>query len=266
MSSNHNDVFTKEEVDHIRTFPVYEFEVFENMEAAFDPFWDWFLDDYQAKRLPMKEENYDSFQHVDGIPAKDEWLISEIARLICIHAQLCDYYADIFFANGDGLYGHCRSSEDLSARKIAEKTRPISVVIFGNFRLEEISITDSNKDLDFNLLVVNQVPSQRRLPDISILFKYFHAYSGLPNHRDEIGNISYNGSPTLPLQFFEFVLRKRFHLRFTNEAFMIVQWNAYNTYRTFTQEGRIFGDGHPDPMPILQPEHPLPFLSYEPYW
>lgn len=252
-------ILPPEDVRYLTNFTVYNFQISEDRQLpVFGPYAEWLVED--GKSLAA-ENNCPIVWDFDSSQVS---CILETMMMVRVHNHhQCN------FVNGDGKIGHGRYSPDDESpsmkQEIPGASRNATVIMFGVFRLEEISMPVVVKDSSNTKLIANPVlcpeisedntSETTRLwmnIDIQNILDILFRNCNLPNH--------YNGYPGAPPEFqiFSFILRKYFNLQFKTEAFEIGY--TEQPFEEFMHSAAIFHNGG-----SLKTPHRYGFGILEPY-
>ena len=239
------------DVDYLTRSPVFDLNASEDREnSVFGQFAEWLIEDSKGRA----EENLCQQAWTFDIPQVSA--IWETMMMVAAYEHLVSQ-----FINGDGKIGFGRFSPDETSQPIKQtitgKTRKVSIILFGEFRVEEITMPALVEDSagiklladpviparpfrNFvtaagSMIAKESVMSKDMYPpwmfDIANLLEILYTNCDLPNHHDGWP------APPPPLQFFTFILRKHFGLQFQTKAFEVY---ANQPYKEFVESAAIF--------------------------
>ncbi|KAH9203957.1 hypothetical protein DL95DRAFT_499494 [Leptodontidium sp. 2 PMI_412] len=275
-------IFPLESSQYLQRFPMYNNSATDEQEqSVFDAFAEWIVED--GKRLASADQCRPC-QDLDSSQVSGIW---ELMAMLCAYQLLMELQPKFANGNGRGGYGHYhdRHCEDPpyeafrdvdwrpARQEIPGETREVTVILFGVFGLEDITMPVVVEDTsESDLLIANPshllkdsadpILDPEGAPqnvDIYSLQQYMFAQSGLPNHNDE--------HEMCPLDFklFKFILKTRFGLQFRDTTFD--HFDRYRFCESFVRNATIFYP--PDSGPtrygfeVLEDHRPRK-LSYRP--
>ncbi|KAH7400466.1 hypothetical protein BKA64DRAFT_642610 [Cadophora sp. MPI-SDFR-AT-0126] len=248
-------IFPPESSQYLQRFLLYNNSAPDEQEqSVFDAFAEWIVED--GKRLASANQCR-PFLDLDSSQVSGVW---ELMAMLCAYQLLMVLQPKFANGNGRGGYGHWhdRHYEDTpdeafwdldwrpARQEIPGETREVTVILFGVFGLEDITMPVVVEDTsESNLLIANPshllkdsadpILDPEGAPqnvDIYSLQQYMFAQSGLPNHNDE--------HEMCPLDFklFKFILKTRFGLQFGNTTFDHI--DKYRFWESFVKCAAIF--------------------------
>lgn len=268
---------TERDVEYLERFPAYSLNAYDKWGTAFGPFAEWLIEKGKTRRLEEEYRSRSSGQ--DCATERSDRIqldsIREVLQLLVAYEHLCSRNKNNKFVNGNGKKGFARFSDGQSEVKIRGAVRKASVVLFGVFQVEEISMPALVKDAAHTSVIANPgvqmkehegdaikspsvVSSPSNIVDIDCILDTLYTNSTRPNHHD--------GYPAPPprLQLFTFILRKYFDLRFSEREFEL--FYKHQPYAEFIQESIIFRTGGYEngiPWSGLLASYSSPVLSFQ---
>ncbi|KAL2068603.1 hypothetical protein VTL71DRAFT_14940 [Oculimacula yallundae] len=234
-----NYVLPREASEHLQQFPVYNTSASHDQEKiVFGTFAEWIVDD--GRKL-AEHNNCPELWHLTSAQISGLWEV--MAMLNAYHHLMSDS------TNGDGQCGHGRSNPDdenpPTTQTISGPTRQVTVIPFGTFGIEDVSMPANLEDGSELRLIANPASVLRDshdpilnsdgMPinvDIVSIQDFIFRKSGYPNHSE------YHQLPSLDLRMFDFTLREHFGLQFGISAFD--DFGCHQPWNVFVNSASIF--------------------------
>ncbi|CZR56555.1 uncharacterized protein PAC_06444 [Phialocephala subalpina] len=212
--SQGEDILDEEVSEYLQSFPVYS-DVTDQCERAFEPLADWLVANGKARH-----------------PDDEGAIVREILHVLAAYEHLQNKIVN-------GERGWCLGREDCNnagafpwdaemlARKRGEVPPPLApcgfpggvrkttVILFGNFQVEDISLPIDINDITNRFLFANPCEEVQQAKADRNGGAFWDILSFLPYH----GTAGTYSPPDALLNFFKFVLRK-FDYQFDDEAFI----------------------------------------------
>ncbi|KAK0101136.1 hypothetical protein ONS95_012882 [Cadophora gregata] len=221
-----------EDGDFARTFPVYNYDVEDftpvgrwrerAYECIFGPFARWLVDEGNAREEkypehePKRTYPEDDSSHLDEVKS-NRGAVQDLMCLLVGHEHLICKFTN---ANSDDGYGFARWA--IPKDKLAKewKTRKVTVVLFGVFRVEEVTMPSNIENTKHILLPTAIHPSLKGTDqaafDMLCVIHFLDIRSRGPGDRCE------HPDPPAMFQLWLFALRKYLKLGFRSGSFW--QW------------------------------------------
>lgn len=267
-------VLSEADIKYLLKFPVYDLSGCESHDISFGPLATHFVNESQARA----EQESDSASWVQDRPtgtildrfeADQQILFHDILQFLFAYEHLCGFDKRTgLLSSRTRIDGFARYDR---AGRSPRQARRVSVVLFGNFVLEEIVTPVVIPSTRGVLLHLNSTPVLQAheangdtittpFRHVDLLLNHMHRTSGRPNSY----GLMYP-APHPPLQFIRYLLRKYLDLRFTPGAFTILGWSPCMPYAHVFANAKVFSElGHfKNPIPFESANLPIPELMFQ---
>lgn len=226
-----------EQIEYISRFDAYDLENYEKQSIVFGHFADWFMSDCQKKADERRATSPD-------LGKADHWVVSrEVAKLLFAYTWAGQNH-NIDHFERKGLYAVRHHYEEDWEDDEELPARPVNVVMFGDFCLQEIATPKDYTRFRRRYLVAGtrhvESPKCPVLPDLRALVEYIYLVSGKPNHRVSTIEGRVSLAPPPFLHMFDFMARKYFNKQFASVKFDLEN-HAKPLYKV-TSNAFVFGD------------------------
>ncbi|KAL5313956.1 hypothetical protein ACEPPN_018380 [Leptodophora sp. 'Broadleaf-Isolate-01'] len=241
-----------EDITYIRQFPVYNYDVTDwseigvwrnrEYETCFGPFASWIVDDGR-KRQQNQPQNPD---HVDPDWAEnptDVGAVRELMLLLVAYDHFHSKFSNVTWAKC-GVFPYQKK----------QGNRTVSIVRFGIFQLEQVTMPAAFEDLTKECLYTDYHPVLEGSPGEAIPYQFdaYYITTGLLDYkrRGRFNRNRENPGPPAMLELWHFALRHYLNLGFKSGMFWMPRRPSYfqSTWWKEVGRGEIFIN--PDWAPV----------------
>ncbi|KAL2067658.1 hypothetical protein VTL71DRAFT_15754 [Oculimacula yallundae] len=237
--------FTDSDTELCRKFPVYNYDVDDDTEVGewreneyediFGPFTSWLVEEAYSRHPPERtlELNRPEVAYQNPEQTKADRAVQDLMCLLVGYEHMITK-----FTNGDESYGFGRYLYKTDSP--GPQARKVTVILFGVFRVEEITMPSNIEDTESGLLPINIHPSLKDTDqehfDIPHILNHLDDASRNPHIDTSGGEHPY---PPATFQLWFFALRRYLDLGFRHNAFW--QWRECMWWED-VGGGRVFHD------------------------
>ncbi|PVH71568.1 hypothetical protein DL98DRAFT_520986 [Cadophora sp. DSE1049] len=226
--------FNQEDGEYARRFPVYNYDVTDysmvgkwregEYESLFGPFAKWLVDEGNARERrnpePESGDREDESSQYSEVTNNRGAVQDLMCLLVGYEHLLCKFTNVDVNGNGNNGYGFGRFTDPSSILPSQWKKREVTIVLFGVFRVEEVTMPSEIENTVDMLLPTTIHPSLRESDqaafDMSCIIHFLDQHSRGPGDGNEHPN------PPAMFQLWFFALRRYLNLGFSKRAFW--QW------------------------------------------
>ncbi|KAH7378125.1 hypothetical protein BKA64DRAFT_750507 [Cadophora sp. MPI-SDFR-AT-0126] len=234
------DGFNEMDAEYARQFPVYNYDIVtdyssvgkwreKEYESLFSPFAEWLVNEANARERRNPEPEFTDpkveFSQFSEV-TNNRGAVQDLMCLLAGYEHLICKFTNV---NGKKGYGFRRHTDPSSVLPVQWKKRKVTIVLFGVFRVEEVtmpSIIENTVDVLLNIAVHPSLQDTDQASfDMSCIIDFIDQHSCGPDFGNQ------NPYPPAMFQLWFFTLRRHLHLGFLRGAFW--QWYEGTVWEQF---------------------------------